>query len=134
MGARKGCRLDTGIIFVEARVRVSRLVVCGFFFSSRRRHTRYIGDWSSDGVLFRSGEVKFPRYFGNHVSDVRILGIECKREAEVRRQAVCVQPVPVVPAVVGAVNAAVVLLPEAVRSEERRVGKGCGGGGWGREG
>src|SRR5437763_3471122 len=25
-----------------------------FFFSSRRRHTRYIGDWSSDVVLFRS--------------------------------------------------------------------------------
>src|SRR5215210_2265906 len=23
-------------------------VVCFFFFSSRRRHTRYIGDWSSD--------------------------------------------------------------------------------------
>src|ERR1022692_2109634 len=25
-----------------------------FFFSSRRRHTRLQGDWSSDGVLFRS--------------------------------------------------------------------------------
>src|SRR5437762_10960313 len=25
-----------------------RLRVCVFFFSSRRRHTRYIGDWSSD--------------------------------------------------------------------------------------
>src|SRR5437762_5201242 len=25
-----------------------------FFFSRRRRHTRYIGDWSSDRVLFRS--------------------------------------------------------------------------------
>src|ERR1022692_5050283 len=31
--------------------------VCGrgFFFSSRRRHTRLQGDWSSDVVLFRSG-------------------------------------------------------------------------------
>src|ERR1017187_4954980 len=29
--------------------------VFAFFFSSRRRHTRYIGDWSSDVVLFRSG-------------------------------------------------------------------------------
>src|SRR5438876_7210002 len=25
-----------------------------FFFSSRRRHTRWTGDWSSDVVLFRS--------------------------------------------------------------------------------
>src|SRR5690606_40481276 len=25
-----------------------------FFFSSRRRHTRFSRDWSSDGVLFRS--------------------------------------------------------------------------------
>src|SRR5437763_6280933 len=24
------------------------LILCFFFFSSRRRHTRYIGDWSSD--------------------------------------------------------------------------------------
>src|SRR6476469_10137599 len=24
------------------------LTICLFFFSSRRRHTRYIGDWSSD--------------------------------------------------------------------------------------
>src|SRR5437763_10550341 len=26
----------------------SRIFLCLFFFSSRRRHTRYIGDWSSD--------------------------------------------------------------------------------------
>src|SRR5215210_8620670 len=24
------------------------IIICFFFFSSRRRHTRYIGDWSSD--------------------------------------------------------------------------------------
>src|SRR5437879_11370112 len=24
------------------------MFICFFFFSSRRRHTRYIGDWSSD--------------------------------------------------------------------------------------
>src|SRR3712207_1219105 len=30
------------------------LYVFIFFFSSRRRHTRYWRDWSSDGVLFRS--------------------------------------------------------------------------------
>src|SRR5437762_5971374 len=31
------------ILFLSANVSV-----CRFFFSSRRRHTRYIGDWSSD--------------------------------------------------------------------------------------
>src|SRR6267154_4638082 len=29
------------------------MYIC-FFFSSRRRHTRWTGDWSSDVVLFRS--------------------------------------------------------------------------------
>src|SRR2546430_13613685 len=32
------------------------IFVCFFFFSSRRRHTRFDCDWSSD-VLFRSGFV-----------------------------------------------------------------------------
>src|SRR5436189_1411870 len=27
---------------------LSLFILCFFFFSSRRRHTRYIGDWSSD--------------------------------------------------------------------------------------
>src|SRR5204863_4461982 len=30
-----------------------------FFFSSRRRHTRSLRDWSSDGVLFRSTVSRF---------------------------------------------------------------------------
>src|SRR5690606_40665042 len=30
------------------------LGLCLFFFSSRRRHTRFSRDWSSDVVLFRS--------------------------------------------------------------------------------
>src|SRR5437870_9067551 len=29
--------------------------ITSFFFSSRRRHTRWPRDWSSDRVLFRSG-------------------------------------------------------------------------------
>src|ERR1017187_2380828 len=41
------------------------LFVCLFFFSSRRRHTRYIGDWSSDVC---SSDLKppsdFPPVFG----------------------------------------------------------------------
>src|SRR5207248_7285524 len=65
MQAIKLCRLDTPIIFIEARINLSRFVVTGcasntsatvtfpslnliFFFSSRRRHTMSYGDWSSD--------------------------------------------------------------------------------------
>src|SRR6266511_5625614 len=79
MEAIKLCRLDTPIIFIEARINLSRFVVTGcaaktsdtvifpilnlislfafcfniwfnfvFFFSSRRRHTRFSRDWSSD--------------------------------------------------------------------------------------
>src|SRR5437762_4748468 len=40
---------------IMPRGRLSRVPVLSvFFFSSRRRHTRYIGDWSFRRVLFRS--------------------------------------------------------------------------------
>src|SRR5438093_8562952 len=81
MEAIKLCRLDTPIIFIEARINLSRFVVTGcaaktsatvtfpslnlislfafcfniwlngvasYFFSSSRRHTRLVSDWSSD--------------------------------------------------------------------------------------
>src|SRR5437762_7476269 len=38
-----------GLLGLMERLLLSSLVF--FFFSSRRRHTRYIGDWSSDGAL-----------------------------------------------------------------------------------
>src|SRR5256885_6356289 len=41
MEAIKLCRLHTQIIFIEPRINTSS-------FSSRRRHTRLQGDWSSD--------------------------------------------------------------------------------------
>src|SRR5256886_13180021 len=68
MEAIKLCRLDTPIIFIEARINLIRFVVTGcaaktsatvtfpslnllalfVFFSSRRRHTIFDCDWSSD--------------------------------------------------------------------------------------
>src|SRR3712207_8069785 len=33
-----------------------------FFFASRRRHTRYWRDWSSERVLFRSQHERHPRH------------------------------------------------------------------------
>src|SRR5437762_10647927 len=38
---------DRCVMYVDGHKSVS-VVRCFFFFSSRRRHTRYIGDWSSD--------------------------------------------------------------------------------------
>src|ERR1035441_10792511 len=40
-----------------------------FFFSGRRRHTRCLGDWSSDVVLFRS-----PLASGQRPSIIRLAG------------------------------------------------------------
>src|SRR5437879_8663444 len=84
-----------------------------FFFSSRRRHTRYIGDWSSDVcssdlvlrplpykdsariVAFHTKTAMFPNF---------MLALTWPAFQEVRRQAT---------------------LLEETRSEERRVGKEC---------
>src|SRR5437879_7304426 len=43
-----------------------------FFFSSRRRHTRYIGDWSSDVCSsdLRSGPRPVPRQAGTRMTPV----------------------------------------------------------------
>src|SRR3989454_4028579 len=44
--------------------KVTGVQTCAFFFSSRRRHTRLQGDWSSR-VLFRSKSVAFEPFAGN---------------------------------------------------------------------
>src|SRR5205807_5966651 len=66
-----------------------------FFFSSRRRHTRLQGDWSSDRVLFRSRNRSATCGGGG-----RPFGAGRRRRARGRRGC-------------------------ARRSEERRVGKEC---------
>src|SRR5437764_14079250 len=70
-----------------------------FFFSSRRRHTSYIGDWSSDVCSsdLRHAEAVGPRpYVGQ---DARV-AVHVMVRVHVRRR--------------------------RTRSEERRVGKECG--------
>src|SRR5437764_6163925 len=90
-----------------------------FFFSSRRRHTRYIGDWSSDVcssdlsrlavalVVFLASQVAIaaPPKLPN--VEPRDVGMDAKRLAEIDK-----------------------LVEEGIakgnmRSEERRVGKEC---------
>src|SRR5438445_4547148 len=79
-----------------------------FFFSSRRRHTRYWRDWSSDVVLFRSTPGR---------QAIKFM-IACR--PGVVSPTVFVQQINTVSALTGGrvhIN--------IVRSEERRVGKEC---------
>src|SRR5437879_13910370 len=86
----------------------------GFFLSSRRRHTRYIGDWSSDVCSSDLG-VSVDGGFGNAVP-----------EAELRRAA----PLAVAddPDVAARDRGEIVALGLEGRSEERRVGRMGGSG------
>src|SRR3712207_8194248 len=88
-----------------------------FFFSSRRRHTRYWRDWSSGRVLFRSAEATR------------------RAMAEITAPIVAITlvllsvfvPVAFVPGVSGVLfrQFAVTISVAMLRSEERRVGKEC---------
>src|SRR5260370_9315562 len=76
----------------------NRVLFCFFFFSSRRRHTRFKCDWSSDvcssDLLLRVDQIRWPVLEGVHGEG---LFLEPKNR------------------VIGFV----------IRSEERRVGKEC---------
>src|SRR5437762_8905040 len=90
------------------------LFVLFFFFSSRRRHTRYIGDWSSDvcsSDLLGSHSRKHGE--GERSKDWGIGGDEGRGKTDHRKQVECNRER--VPA--GGRH------PGDLRSEERRVGK-----------
>src|SRR5688500_19491469 len=70
-----------------------------FFFSSRRRHTRLQGDWSSDGAL--------------PISDLSLTRQESARRSAPPRMAFAT------------ILSAPQRTPHNRRSEERRVGKEC---------
>src|SRR5437762_13546601 len=88
-----------------------------FFFSSRRRHTRYIGDWSSDVC---SSDLAFFRHIvvAGEMLELGSAGPEMHRRAG---SYIAEQKIDVLLGVRG-----------LARSEERRVGKegrvGCGRG------
>src|SRR5260221_5630018 len=92
------------------------LYVAVFFFSSRRRHTRSLCDWSSDvcssdlsAVSGTSGEVGDARFLGTAPISVSEISI---KSTEVN---VAGKPDGAIPGPAGS----------AKRSEERRVGKEC---------
>src|SRR6201989_3415481 len=82
---------------------VTGVQTCVFFFSSRRRHTRSLRDWSSD-VCSSDLMIRHTRSLRDWSSDV------CSSDLELqsRRDLVCR-----------------LLLDWSSRSEERRVGKEC---------
>src|SRR5207248_7671544 len=82
-----------------------------FFFSSRRRHTRSYGDWSSDVCSSDLRIERRPRLVAAQACGRRSEGSPCSRlSAASRLSRRCER---------GAANVS------AVRSEERRVGKEC---------
>src|SRR5436309_12360702 len=94
-----------------------------FFFSSRRRHTRFSRDWSSDVCSSDLGDVKYH------------LGAEGVRNTAAGKIGVTLAANPshleaVDPVVEGRTRAE---QTERSRSEERRVGKECRSRGWAEE-
>src|SRR5436189_4075875 len=82
-----------------------------FFFSSRRRHTRYIGDWSSDvcsSDLASNGSANDE--LGSRSNPEA--GIPCATIIANRLKRIRLQHAPA-------------SHPNLIRSEERRVGKEC---------
>src|SRR2546426_3225490 len=82
--------------------------VCFFFFSSRRRHTRLQGDWSSDVC---SSDLSTAEDWGIEVSAVEVKDVDLPPEMKraIARQA----------------EAERERRAKVIRSEERRVGKEC---------
>src|SRR5437879_6641626 len=102
-------------LFAECRTFIRRVSSC-FFFSSRRRHTRYIGDWSSDVC---SSDLHF-----SSLSEEKCRGGAAS-------PALAIEDV-LFPFVQHAESVAnfrqgnIDGTRKLVRSEERRVGKACG--------
>src|SRR5256885_12384686 len=87
-----------------------------FFFSSRRRHTRLQGDWSSDVC---SSDLYFQRVCARPDQTTERKSGTDQGEGSAQRG------LGIDPAERGAVDSPCGLLPFLDRSEERRVGKEC---------
>src|SRR5262249_57947470 len=98
-----------------------------FFFSSRRRHTRLVSDWSSD-VCSSDLTSGVPQYMPSAIQDRPLPGEGVVDIPGILEALSDIGAHPFFAAEV--FNADMALRgPESMRSEERRVGKG-GGDGW----
>src|SRR5207248_6190236 len=99
-----------------------------FFFSSRRRHTRSYGDWSSDvcsSDLYSVDVLSTPEPAKIEELDPKVYGVIVEDEGGARRGLL-------LPDLQG-IETVSQQVEIAARSEERRVGKECREGG-GRDG
>src|SRR5690606_39326780 len=94
------------------------------FFSSRRRHTRFSRDWSSDVC---SSDLSFARTYEVHGSDRAIIAglLDMKTDDKRIKDALVLAPEEGVNFRFKSVGNASTLHPNTIRSEERRVGKEC---------
>src|SRR5207248_5810794 len=99
------------------------------FFSSRRRHTRSYGDWSSDVC---SSDLSSSAPLGVVTVGVGGLGVRSKRsDDDVRSISISAAGGTATGASAGFGGGVFAAAGGAgCRSEERRVGKECRGGGW----
>src|SRR5205807_5646120 len=118
--------LENGPVVAGAVVRDVYELECDgcvfFFFSSRRRHTRLQGDWSSDVCFFRSWE-SFRYRFGDSAWAEAAAGriqLRRRRAASSRRLRATLSSSSS-PRIFGSSRTA----HDNSRSEERRVGKEC---------
>src|SRR2546430_4736691 len=87
-----------------------------FFFSSRRRHTRFDCDWSSDVCSSDLIEVE---------TDKAVMGVTTPCPGEIAKIDAEVKGTYAVGAVLGYIEASETDAARFKRSEERRVGKEC---------
>src|SRR5690348_18017390 len=124
-GVLDGIQMDTGVGAANGVVWVGDVFACDadyefcFFFSSRRRHTRWTGDWSSDVCSSDLGDAA-PSDGGGNVSRWRSEGSSASAiphstaPRSSRRKA---SP--------STTSCSFRRSPRCCRSEERRVGKEC---------
>src|SRR5256885_7123243 len=117
-GLREEYRMSVNVQICDVQsLKDVRIELVFFFFSSRRRHTRLQGDWSSDVC---SSDLLPKQTFdliivGTHFEESSAFDVlRYIRESETQAHIACVRGVPF--------HAA---LGKPARSEERRVGKEC---------